>query len=290
MRVTIIAVAAGATILAWTSLAGASQDVSLRYGETGSPLTAYGHYLESELDVRVTSGGEDGTAAENVVKKESATSLDTRKEFELRSLKDSETGEGARSYYIMNEKVTALRADGPGGKKAEGRIHHSATKMDSLGNPQTPSSLVDFPYASFPFILPEQAVHEGDRWVSPLLIITADGSEIDVQVSYSLTRIANRDGMRIADIEYRLAGELTSTDVTDDAGRLTRIDEMRRKGIEKISLSGTGRVGFDIDKHIPAMHVTDLVLEIAAKNIEPSRMVQQERTVEMHKAEAMLAL
>lgn len=273
-----------------TQSAFASEDVSLRFQETASPLTAYGHYLENELDVRVTSQGGAQAASESVNKDESTTTLDTRKRLELLPLKEGDAGEGTRSFYVMNEKVAVLRADGQSARNASGQTRLAAMRMDALGNPQAPTSLVDFAYASFPIILPEDAVREGSHWGAALLVMTPDGSELDVHVTYTLTHIAHRDGRHIADIEYRLAGELTSTDVTDDASKLTRIDEMRRRGLEKISLSGTGRVGFDIDRHLPAIHVTDLILETAGKSIAQSQMVQREKTVEMHKAEAILAL
>jgi hypothetical protein len=268
--------------------ASAAEKVFLFYQHSASPLKGDTHYLENDTSIKILS--RKGQSEDEVIRKDTFRSMEMRKKMIINpiSLSSAASSQPAR-FFMRKEVIEVVREDSNAKRPQKLDSYSIENKFDSAGHMQQEMKLGELPYISFPVIFPQEPIEVGHRWSNTQEVEIEKGVSIALNVDYTLDRIVTISGYRTAEISFMVKAELKSTEVTDNPVLLQTIDMLRNRGIEKIGLSGTGKMAFNIDEHLPMLQTLDLVFETAQRRIGSTEREVSELIREIHKAEVLLA-
>jgi len=264
------------------------EKVRLSYGGDVPALIVYSHYLENNSIMSVIS--REHGAQEEVLKKESFQEMEIKKDIELTSQSAVQLEKGSLEFLVSQEVANVVWEDNDRNETRSIRPRISEIKFDSTGRLQKKIELSELSYLSFPVIFPQEPITVGQSWSNTQEIKIADLFSIVLSINYKLEKILNLSGKEVAEILYSIQAELKSTEVTDDPVLLQKIDRLRASGIEKITISGKGKMGFDIAGHIPMSNTVSLVVETTKRFVVGRQRELRELIREIHKAEVWLSL
>lgn len=274
------------TVLFVSATVYGSNEVSLFYKESSRPQNIYSHYLENNsVIVQVNQASE---SKEKVFKEDFFKELEIRKEVTV--LPSSKMLDKDVQYLVSRETANVVWEESNLDKEEEYSLSTRDIKFDSLGQHQDRINLSELSYVSIPVVFPKNPVKVGQSWSNGQEIQIEDDVYVDLIVNYKLEKVFNLSGKHVAEIVYNVKSELKGSEVTDDPAVLLKIERLRSNGIDKVFISGEGKMGFDLMNHQPLTHVFSLVVEIAKRYVVGTQREVREHVKEIHKAEVALTL
>ncbi|MFH1653386.1 MAG: hypothetical protein ABIE74_04945 [Pseudomonadota bacterium] len=264
------------------------KEVIISYGEYPKSLTAYTHYLESNTALKNIS--KEGGASDELRKKESFRELEVKKDIKVTSVSHMDLEEGSFRYLKNEEKISVIREESDGETRDKYKTFVNETKFDSTGLSQQPIDLAKLSFESFPIVFPRASLKVGQAWSNVQSAKIGDLVFLDLKVNCRLENIRTLAGEEVAEISYTVQSELKSTEVTEDPDMLQRIQLLRSKNIDRISVSGKGTLTFNLKKHLPEVHTMNMIIEVGQKFISTGKRELNDRIQEIYKAEAILSL
>lgn len=270
------------------------EPLSLFYSDSKAKMGGYSIYSENNTTVSVIS--QEGKAENEVKKTESFREVEARKELEISSIlneneiTDAPLTDVPFNFFAAKEKIDIVKDENSLGGNVKLQSYSNEIKFDRSGRPQDRPTLSNIPYTSLPVILPASPVEVGQGWSASLDLIVENDFPLTLDINYKLEKVSTLAGNKVAEITYTLTSELKSTEVTDNPAKLQIIDLLRERGVEKISISGNGKVAFSLDKNIPMVHSQNIVLETTQRFVTFEKREVRENIKEMSKAEAFLSL
>ena len=264
----------------------ASTGMLFAYRETEVPLKSIAHFLQNDTVVSVV--GRKGEQENRVTRNESFRAMEIRKKVRVAELNQPIGSTSSVRYLLGKENAEVVWEDDSRGSAVKLRPQVTTFKFDSTGRHQEEMELRSLPYLSLPVIFPAEPIDEGHIWSETQEILVEGSLPMKIRTDYRFTRMLTLAGQKVAEIRYEIQGALKSTEVTDNPGLLRAIEQLRSRGFERIELSGTGRMTFNVSKGTPMVHVVDLTVSTMQRSLTLVRSEVTERITELHKAEAML--
>ncbi len=258
--------------------------IVLAYSETEVPLKGIAHFLENDTVVSVAN--QHGDNGNRVERSESFRAMEVRKKVRVAQL--TQPANSTVRYLLGKEDAEVVWEEDSRRSAIKLKPQVTTFKFDSTGRRQDEMALDKLPYISLPVILPNAPIEIGHIWSDTQEILVEGTLPMTVRTDYRFTKMLKLAGEEVAEIRYEIQGALKSTEVTDNPALLKTIDELRSRGLERIELSGTGTMTFNMAKGAPVINVVDLTLETTRRSLTQQQSEVTQRIREMHKAEAML--